>query len=102
MRRKEIGRQPRLTLVRGGDGVEDNGSASTIYGPVKAGLTIPQRTNKEVPLMESLNELERQVETLESKSSEVLDTLSTVIKHLAVLLPFITSTTTIDKEKENN
>ena len=52
--------------------------------------------------MESLNELERQVETLESKSFEVLDTLSTVLERLAVLLPFITSTTTIDKEKEGN
>ena len=73
MRRRETGRQPRLTLVRGGDGVEDNGSASTIYGPVKAGLTIPQQTNKEVLLTESLNGLEKQVETLESKYLEVLD-----------------------------
>ncbi len=88
---------PRLTLVRGGAGEESSGSASTIYGPVKAGLTIPQRTNKEVLLTESLNELERQVETLESKSLEVLDTLNTVIKHLAVLLPFTISATTIDK-----
>jgi hypothetical protein len=101
MRRRGTGRQPRLTLVRGGDGVEDNGSASTIYGPVKAGLTIPRTTQSQV-LTESLNELERQVETLESKSSEVLDTLSTVLERLAVLLPFITSTTIIDKEKESN
>ena len=101
MRRRGTGRQPRLTLVRGGDGVEDNGSASTIYGPVRAGLTIP-RTTQSQALTESLNELERQVETLESKSSEVLDTLSTVLERLAVLLPFITSTTIIDKEKESN
>ena len=102
MRRNRTGRLPRLTLLRGGAGQEESGSAYTIYGPVKAGLTTPQRTSKEVPLMESLNELERQVETLESKSFEVLDTLSTVLERLAVLLPFITSTTTIDKEKEGN
>ena len=97
-----INESPRLTLVRGGDGEEENGSASTIYGPVKAGLTIPQRTNKEVLLSESLNGLERQVETLESRYLEVLDTLNTAIKHLAVLLPFTTSAITIDKEEEIN
>ena len=95
-----INESPRLTLVRGGGGEEESGSASTIYGPVKAGLTIPQRTNKEVLLMESLNGLEKQVETLESRYLEVLDTLNTAIKHLAVLLPFTTSAITIDKEEE--
>ena len=97
-----INESPRLTLVQGGGGEEESGSASTIYGPVKAGLTIPQRTSKEVLLSESLNGLERQVETLESRYLEVLDTLNTAIKHLAVLLPFITSTITIDKEEEIN
>ena len=95
-----INESPRLTLVQGGAGEGENGSASTIYGPVKAGLTIPQRTNKEVLLSESLNGLERQVETLESRYLEVLDTLNTVIKHLAVLLPFTTSATIIDTEEE--
>ena len=97
-----INESPRLTLVQGGGGEEENGSASTIYGPVKAGLTIPQQTNKEVLLSESLNGLERQVETLESKYLEVLDTLNTAIKHLAVLLPFTTSAITIDKEGKIN
>ena len=95
-----INESPRLTLVQGGAGEGENGSASTIYGPVKAGLTIPQRTNKEVLLSESLNGLERQVETLESRYLEVLDTLNTAIKHLAVLLPFTTSATIIDTEEE--
>ena len=81
-------------------GEEENGNAFSLYGPVKAGLTIPQRTNKEVQLTESLNGLERQVETLESRYLEVLDTLNTAIKHLAVLLPFTTSAITIDKEEE--
>ena len=67
---------------------------------MRAGLTTPQRINKEVQLTESLNGLERQVETLESRYLEVLDTLNTVIKHLAVLLPFTTSATIIDTEEE--
>ena len=96
-----INESPRLTLVQGGGGEGENGSASTIYGPVKAGLTIPQRTNKEVLLTESLNGLERQVETLESKYLEVLDTLNTAIKHLAVLLPFTISAGIIDKGEDS-
>ena len=97
-----INESPRLTLVQGGGGEEKNGSASTIYGPVRAGLTTPQRINKEVQLTESLNGLERQVETLESKYLEVLDTLNTAIKHLAVLLPFKINAGIIDKEEEIN
>lgn len=100
MRRKRTEESPRLTLVRGGDGEGESGSASTIYGPVKAGLTIPHRINKEVLLSESLNGLEKQVETLESRYLEVLDTLNTAIKHLAVLLPFTISASIIDKEEE--
>ena len=95
-----INESPRLTLVQGGAGEEENGSASTIYGPVKAGLTIPQRTNKEVLLSESLNGLERQVETLESRFSEVCATLSIALERLAVLLPFTISAGIIDKEEE--
>ena len=95
-----INESPRLTLVQGGAGEGENGSASTIYGPVKAGLTTPQQTSKEVLLSESLKGLERQVETLESRYLEVLDTLNTVIKHLAVLLPFTISAGIIDKEEE--
>ena len=74
-----INESPRLTLVQGGGGEEESGSASTIYGPVKAGLTIPQRTNKEVQHLALLNGLERQVETLESRYLEVLDILTTDI-----------------------
>ena len=99
MRRRETRQSPRLTLVRDGDGVEESGSASTTFGPVKAGLTIPRTTRSQAPT-ESLNELERQVETLESKYLEVLDTLNTAIKHLAVLLPFTISANIIDKEEE--
>ena len=74
-----------LTLVQGGAGVEGNGSASTIYGPVRAGLTTSQPTNKEAQLSELLNDLERKVETLESRYLEVCATLSIVTARLAEL-----------------
>ena len=97
MRRRETRQSPRLTLVRGGDGVEDNGSASTIYGPVKAGLTTSHKTQSQA-LSELLNSLEREVENLHSKYCEAYVTLINVTEHLArltnLLLP--TDTTKIE------
>jgi hypothetical protein len=79
MKRKRTEESPRLTLVRGGDGVEESGSASTIYGPVRAGLTTSPKTTKVQALSESLNSLEREVQTLESRFYEVCVTLNLVI-----------------------
>ena len=42
------------------------------FGPVRAGLTTTQRTNKVHQLSELLNYLEKQVEILENRSSKVL------------------------------
>lgn len=78
-------RLPKLTLVRGGDGEEESGSASSPYGPVRAGLTTTLPTNKEVQLSESLNYLEREVETLESRFYEVCVTLNIVMERLVRL-----------------
>ena len=64
---------PRLTLLRGGGGQDENGSASTIFGPVRAGLTTSHRTQSQ-PLSELLNDLESGIDDLESKFLEVLDT----------------------------
>ena len=73
MRRRRLNESARLTLLRGGVGVEESGSASTTYGcESPAGIT-SHRTQL-VQLSESLNELERQVEILESRFLEVLDT----------------------------
>ena len=69
---------PRLTLVRGGAGVDESGSAFTTYGPVRAGLTTSHRTQNQA-LSELLNDLERRVEILESKYSEVCATWNTDI-----------------------
>jgi hypothetical protein len=74
----------RLTLLQGGAGVGESGSASTIYGPVRAGLTTSHRTQSQA-LSESLSELERRISDLESKYYEACDTLNTVILRLAEL-----------------
>ena len=77
----------RLTLVQGGAGREGSGSASTIYGPVRAGLTTSHKIQSH-QLSVSLNELERRVEALESKYLEVCDTLNIVMLRLAELRLF--------------
>jgi hypothetical protein len=82
-------------------GEEESGSASTIYGPVRAGLTTSHRTNREVQLSELLNSLERRVETLESRYSEVLDMYLSVTTRLVALLPTTINTITIDGEEDN-
>ena len=71
---------PGLRLV----GEDESGSASTIYGPVRAGLTTSHRT-LEAALLESLKCLEREVETLNSKYCEAYVTLVSVMEHLVRL-----------------
>jgi hypothetical protein len=65
-------------------GEEENGSASTIFGPVKAGLTSTHRTQNQA-LSELLNSLEREVESLHSKYCEAYVTLTSVMDHLVRL-----------------
>ncbi len=76
-------------------GEEENGSASTIFGPVKAGLTTSHRTQNQV-LSELLNCLEREVESLNSKYCEAYVTLMLVMDHLARLSAIITEPRTTD------
>jgi coenzyme F420-reducing hydrogenase alpha subunit len=66
-------------------GETESGSASTIYGPVRAGLTTSPATNKEAQLLELLKCLENRVEILESKYLEVCDTFQNVTARLAAL-----------------
>ena len=69
----------RLTLVLGGDGVDESGYVCTISGcESHAGITLPL-TSKEVQLSELLNDLESRVETLEYKYLEVLGMWNTDI-----------------------
>jgi hypothetical protein len=78
-----------------------SGSASTIYGPVRAGLTTTPATNKEAQLSELLSSLEKRVEILESKYLEVCDTFQSVTARLAALSLSIINETIIDKEEDS-
>jgi hypothetical protein len=71
----------RLTLVRDGDGEGENGVASTIFGPVRAGLTTTQTTPPQLHT-ESLNDLVKIVDDLVSRYLEVSDTLITATTRL--------------------
>ena len=81
---------PGLRLV--GEG--ESGSASSPYGPMRAGLTTSQATNKEAQLSELLNSWEREAQILESKYLEVLDTLIIAIKHLVKVIDSLLPTDT--------
>ena len=85
-----------LTLVQGGAGVGASGCASTTCGcESHAGIT-SLSINKEAQLSELLNDLERKVETLESKYLEVCDMWITASEHLVKLLPTIKEMDTTD------
>ena len=76
-------------------GESESGSASTIYGPVRAGLTTSPATNKEAQLLELLKCLENRVEILESKYLEVLDILENdIIPRVERLLSTLNEDTT--------
>ena len=66
-------------------GEGESGSASSPYGPMRAGLTTSQATNKEAQLLELLSSLERKVQILEYRYLEVLNILTDVMARLARL-----------------
>jgi len=78
-------------------GEEESGSASSPYGPMRAGLTTSHRTQLLV-LSELLSSLEREVEILHSKYCEAYVILIDVMEHLAKLTSSL-SPTDIIKEK---
>lgn len=76
----ESSQKTTLRLVMGGKA--ENGNALSPFGPVRAGLTTMQRTKEDLALLVLLNSLERKIEDLNTKSSEVLNTLLTDTTHL--------------------
>lgn len=72
-------RLPALTLVLDGDGVGENGYVCTIYGCESHASTTWPLISKEAQLSELLNDLEKRVETLESRYLEAYATLTTDI-----------------------
>lgn len=83
-------------------GEEERKSASSNSGLKSQGSITMLPTNKEVQLSESLNSLEREVTTLESKFSEACATLTIVMARLAELglIGIASDLTTIDREEE--
>jgi hypothetical protein len=82
-----------VTLTSYTTGEGESQPASSHFGPLKVGLIISQKTNKEVQLLELLNSLERKAEILVSKSSKVLDTSLAGTTHLVEPCASITDTT---------
>ena len=70
--------------MRGGDGVEKSGLASDSYGLTNLVLTTWQRTQDQA-LTGLLNDLESEVQTLESRYLEVCATLNIVMSDLVRL-----------------
>lgn len=67
------------------DTISEKSSASSPYGPVKAGLTTSQTTQSQ-QLSELLNSLESAVENLNYKSFTVYDTLVIAIEGVRAAL----------------
>ena len=75
MRKIVIESSQKTTLRLVGAGVGESGRALSPFGPVRAGLTIMPRTNKDQVLTELLNSLERKTADLNFKSYEALNIL---------------------------
>jgi hypothetical protein len=82
MRRTIIESSQRTTLRLVSAGVGESGSASSPFGPVRAGLITTQKTNEVVQLTELLNYLERKIAEANIKSLEVLNTYLNDTEHL--------------------
>lgn len=91
----ESSQKTTLRLVMGGK--VENGNALSPFGPVRAGLTTTQRTNKDLALTVLLSSLEKKIQDLNTKSSEVLNTFLNGTTHLVEHTSF-TSSTTITNE----
>lgn len=84
MRRRKQSESVRLTLLRGGAGVEESGYASTTYGCESQGGITWHRTQSH-QLSELLNDLEKEAQILESRFLEACATLNIVMARLVEL-----------------
>ena len=97
MKRNITGSSQKTTLRLVLGGKEESGNALSPFGPVKAGLTTSQRTNKDLALLVLLSSLERKIEDLNTKSLEVLNTFLNDTNHPVRHISF-SSTATITNE----
>jgi len=95
MRRNVIESSHKTTLRLVMGGKVENGNALSPFGPVRAGLTTMQRTNRDLALTVLLSSLEKKIQDLNTKSSEVLNIFLNGTTHLAEPTSFTSSTTTI-------
>ena len=95
--RTEGSQKPTLRLV--GDGERRSGSVFDSFGHTNQGSTTSPRTPSQV-LLEYLNSLDCEIETLESKYLEVCATLNIVMARL-VALGLIGANTHITEEEES-
>ena len=86
-----------VTLTSYTGGGEGSKPVLSPFGPVRAGLTT-RRTIPDLVLTELLSYLEKESKTLESKLSQVLNTLSTDIQPRVTHL--VSSSATIGTENE--
>ncbi len=84
-----------FTLIQGGAGEEESGSALNPYGPVRAGLTTSPQINKVQALSVLLNDLEKKTDDLEFRYLKVLDTFLNVMERLVKQNAFGIDTDTI-------
>jgi len=96
MRRTITRSSQRTTLRLVGTGEEESGSASSPFGPVKAGLIISQITKEVAQLTELLNSLERKIAEANTKSLEVLNTYLNDTEHPAKQTVSFPNTDTIN------
>ena len=96
MRRDITGSSQKTTLRLVLGGKEESGSVLSPFGPVRAGLTTSQRTNKDLALLVLLSSLERKIEDLNTRSCEVLNMYLNDTTHLAEPISSFSSETTIE------
>ena len=77
-------------------GEDESGSASTNFGPLKAGLITTHRTNRDQVLSGSLKELERQIDDLHDRYCQAYVTLIDVMERLVRLGVIINEKDTTD------
>ena len=95
MRSERTNESQRPTLRLVGDGEGESGSAFTIFGPVKAGLTTSQIIlNHQLSVL--LNDLENGIDDLESKSLKAYATFTDVMERLVKHYRFIIDEDTTD------
>jgi len=96
MRKIVIESSHKSTLRLVGTGEAENGPALSPFGPVRAGLITMQRTKEDQVLTELLSSLERKITEANTKSYEVLNTLTLVTALLARRIGSSSDTTITD------